>query len=69
MRFKLLPLILLISVPEISYAEPKRIICKEEFGSGAWRHQQPDWLLEWPTDNLHYVTDIDTPEDLRRWAQ
>ena len=40
-----------------------------EFGSGAWRHQQPDWLLEWPTDNLHYVTDIDTPEDLRRWPQ
>ena len=40
-----------------------------EFGSGAWRHQQPDWLLEWPTDNLHYVTDIDTPEDLRRWGQ
>ena len=36
MRFKLLPLMLLISVPEISYAEPKRIICKEEFGSGAW---------------------------------
>ena len=38
-----------------------------DFGSGAWRHQRPDWLLEWQTDNLHYVTDIDTPEDLHRW--
>ena len=38
-----------------------------DFGSGAWRHQRPDWLLEWQTDNLHYVTDIDTPEDLERW--
>ena len=40
-----------------------------EFGSGAWRHQQPEWLLEWPTDNLNYVDDIDTPADLARWAQ
>lgn len=39
-----------------------------EFGSGAWRHQSPDWLLEWQTDNVHYVTDIDTPEDLARWT-
>ena len=38
-----------------------------DFGSGAWRHQRPDWLLEWQSDNLHYVTDIDTPEDLDRW--
>ena len=38
-----------------------------DFGSGAWRHQRPDWLFEWQTDNLHYVTDIDTPEDLDRW--
>ena len=38
-----------------------------DFGSGAWRHQRPDWLLEWQTDNLHYVADIDTPEDLDRW--
>ena len=38
------------------------------FGSGAWRHRCPEWLLEWQTDNLHYVTDIDTPEDLARWA-
>ena len=38
-----------------------------DFGSGAWRHQRPEWLLEWQTANLHYVTDIDTPEDLDRW--
>ena len=38
-----------------------------DFGSGAWRHQRPDWLLEWQTDNLHYVADIDTPEDLDGW--
>ena len=35
---------------------------------GAWRHHSPEWLLEWQTDNVHYVTDIDTPEDLSRWA-
>ena len=40
-----------------------------DFGSGAWRHQRPDWLLEWQTDNPHYVTDIDTPKDLDRWIQ
>ena len=40
-----------------------------DFGSGAWRHQRPDWLLEWQTDNPHYVTDIDTPEDLDLWEK
>lgn len=40
-----------------------------DFGSGAWRHQQPDWLLEWQTDNPHYVADIDTPEELDYWTQ
>ena len=39
-----------------------------DFGSGAWRHQRPDWLLEWQTGNPHYVADIDTPEDLERWS-
>ena len=38
-----------------------------DFGSGAWRHQRPDWLMEWQTDNPHYVTDSDTPEDLDLW--
>jgi molybdenum cofactor cytidylyltransferase len=40
-----------------------------DFGSGAWRHQRSDWLLEWQTDNLHYLADIDMPEDLDRWIQ
>ena len=40
-----------------------------DFGSGAWRHQRPDWLLEWQTDNPHYVTDIDTPENLNLWGK
>ena len=40
-----------------------------DFGSGAWRHQQPDWLLEWQTDNPHYVADIDTPEELSYWTR
>ena len=40
-----------------------------DFGSGAWRHQRPDWLLAWQTDNPHYVTDIDTPEDLDLWEK
>ena len=40
-----------------------------DFGSGAWRHQRPDWLLEWQTENPHYVTDIDTPEDLDLWEK
>ena len=40
-----------------------------DFGSGDWRHQRPDWLMEWQTDNLHYVTDIDTPEDLDLWEK
>ena len=38
-----------------------------DFGSGAWRHASPDWVLEWQTDNPHYVADIDTPADLVRW--
>ena len=40
-----------------------------DFGSGAWRHQHRDWLLGWQTDNSHYVTDIDTPEDLGLWEE
>lgn len=39
-----------------------------DFGSGAWRHASPDWVLEWQTDNPHYVADIDTPADLARWT-
>ena len=38
------------------------------FGSGAWRTTSPDWVLEWQTDNPHYVADIDTAQDLARWA-
>ena len=38
-----------------------------DFGSGAWRHQRSDWLLEWQTDNPHYLADIDTPEHLDGW--
>ena len=38
------------------------------FGSGAWRHASSDWVLEWQTENTHYLADIDTPEDLVRWA-
>lgn len=46
----------------------ERIIQGEgEFGSGAWRAQTQAWQLEWETDNPHYVTDIDTPEDLAHW--
>jgi len=40
-----------------------------DFGSGAWRHRRPDWLREGQTDNPHYVTDIDTPEDLDLWEK
>lgn len=40
-----------------------------DFGSGAWRHQRSDWLLEWQTENIHYLADIDTPEDLDGWIQ
>ena len=25
--------------------------------------------LEWQTDNPHFVTDIDTPEDLELWEK
>ncbi|MDG2459531.1 MAG: nucleotidyltransferase family protein [Luminiphilus sp.] len=38
------------------------------FGSGGWRHTRQAWLLEWQTDNTHYITDIDTPEDLAQWV-
>ena len=45
-----------------------RIIQGEgDFGSGAWRSQAQAWRLEWEIDNPHYVTDIDTREDLDRW--
>ena len=40
-----------------------------DFGSGAWRHKRPDWLMEWQPDNFHYLADIDTPEDLDGWIQ
>ena len=40
-----------------------------DFGSGEWRHQRSAWLLEWQTDNLNYLADIDTPADLDRWIQ
>ena len=45
------------------------VLGEGDFGGGAWRHQRPDWLLEWQTDNLHYVADIDTPEELDGWIQ
>ena len=45
------------------------VLGEGDFGGGAWRHQRPDWLLEWQTDNLHYLADIDTPEELDGWIQ
>ena len=46
-----------------------RILAGEgAFGSGAWRNQSAPWLLNWETDNPHYVIDIDLPEDLTRWC-
>ena len=46
-----------------------RILAGEgAFGSGAWRNQSEPWLLNWETDNPHYVIDIDLPEDLTRWC-
>jgi hypothetical protein len=33
----------------------------------SWRKQHPE-MIEWlDTDNRHYATDIDTPEDLQRF--
>jgi molybdenum cofactor cytidylyltransferase len=39
------------------------------FGSGAWRQLRAPWLFNWQTDNTHYITDIDTPEELARWTR
>ena len=45
-----------------------KIIGKQgDFGSGNWRHQSHPWLLNWETNNMNYVSDIDTPEDLADW--
>jgi len=39
------------------------------FGSGAWRQLRAPWLFNWQTDNTHYITDIDTPEELARFTR
>ena len=39
-----------------------------DFGSGQWRHRKRPWALEWVTENTHYLIDIDTPEQLKRWG-
>lgn len=39
-----------------------------EFGSGRWRRSGNEMICHWETDNLHYVTDVDTEEDRQRLA-
>ena len=39
-----------------------------EFGSGRWRRSGNEMICHWETDNLNYVTDIDTEEDRQRLA-
>ncbi len=38
-------------------------------GCRQWQAAHPARVLAWPTANRHYRTDIDTPEDLVRFAQ
>ena len=35
-----------------------------DFGCKDWRQAQRPKVMAWPSDNAHYVTDLDTPQDL-----
>lgn len=36
------------------------------FGCRQWQAAHPEAVTAWPSDNLHYTVDIDTPEDVAR---
>jgi len=38
-------------------------------GGKEWRQQNPDQALAWPSPNVHYCVDMDTPEDIAKLAQ
>lgn len=41
----------------------------EDIGCRQWQAAHPQAVWPWATDNRHYRIDIDTPEDLARFAQ
>ena len=45
------------------------ILQKPQSGGKAWRQQNPDQVLAWPSPNVHYCVDMDTPEDIAKLAQ
>ena len=42
---------------------------KGQFGCGNWRRQADDSVWNWPSDNTHYITDVDTEQDLQQLEQ
>jgi CTP:molybdopterin cytidylyltransferase MocA len=38
----------------------------QEVGPRQWRQSNPNCVLSFDSSNLHFITDVDTPEDLKR---
>jgi CTP:molybdopterin cytidylyltransferase MocA len=57
--------------PVLLEASACREILRGDAGYGAreWLDEHPDEVCWFDSDNLHYVEDVDYPEDLERVAQ
>lgn len=40
-----------------------------QYGCGNWRRQADDSVWNWPVDNVRYITDVDTEQDLQQLEQ
>ena len=40
-----------------------------DWGGKEWRQQNPQHVLMWPSTNVHYCIDMDTPEDITKLAK
>jgi hypothetical protein len=44
------------------------ILQTPQSGGKAWRKQNPEQVFAWPSTNVHYCIDMDTPQDIAKLA-
>ena len=52
----------------LSHKAMQAILQTPQSGGKAWRQQNPEQVFAWPSTNVHYCIDMDTPEDIAKLA-
>ncbi len=52
----------------LSYKAMQAILQTPQSGGKEWRQQNPEQVFAWPSTNVHYCIDMDTPQDIAKLA-